>query len=328
VNKRWRLVGSLALLSVLAWRLDWARLGAAFAGLHVGLWLAAVGVYALAQTASSLRWQLLAGALGLGGSYGRYLSHYFIGMFFNLLLPTSVGGDVVRGWYLARAEGRRGAAWLSVLAERASGLLVLIVLACVAAALCPVALPGWLAAVVAALGGATLLGLLALPLLLRLPADGRLGRLLESGRVFLRRPGLLLGTTLLSVVVQLASVVLVWLIGLGLGLRVPAAYYGVLVPLVTLLTLLPVSLNGMGLREVGTVLLLAPLGVGAAEAVTLSVLQLAAYTLASLAGGVFCLLDRPAKCGLRIADCGLPEGETGLGQQPCPSSRGRDRKAA
>ena len=55
----------------------------------------------------------------------------------------------------------------------------------------------------------------------------------------------------------------------------PPAYYGVLVPLVSLLTLLPISLNGMGLRELATVVLLAPLGVGAAEAVTLAVLSFA-----------------------------------------------------
>jgi hypothetical protein len=86
-----------------------------------------------------------------------------------------------------------------------------------------------------------------------------------------------------------ANVVLVWLLGRGLGLPVPLAYYGVFVPLVALLTLLPVSVNGMGLRELGTVVLLAPVGVSTEKAVTLSVLTFAAFTAAGLCGGLFYL---------------------------------------
>ena len=98
--------------------------------------------------------------------------------------------------------------------------------------------------------------------------------------------------TLLSLVVQLASMVLAWLIGEGLGLHVPPLYYGVLIPLVSILTLLPISLNGMGLREAGTVLLLAPLHISEASAVTLSLLIFAVYTAASLMGGIFYLFDQ------------------------------------
>ena len=88
--------------------------------------------------------------------------------------------------------------------------------------------------------------------------------------------------------VQGANVLLAWLIGEALGLPVPPAYYGVLAPLVTLVTLLPISLNGMGLRELATVVLLAPLGVGGGEAVTLAVLSFAVYTAASLAAAACC----------------------------------------
>jgi uncharacterized membrane protein YbhN (UPF0104 family) len=292
VSKLCRLLGSLALLAVLAWRLDWRHLGSAFAGLDVRLWLAALGVYLVAQFLGALRWQLVAGALGFGGSWRRYVSHLFIGMFFNLVLPTSVGGDVVRGWYLASSEGRRGAAYLSVLVDRLIGVVVLVAMACVAAACCPVPLPAWLVGVVVGLGGGALLGLLALPLLRRLPLGERWQRLVGVGGVYLRRPRLLLATMALSVAVQLAHMVLLWLIGLGLGLRVPLAYYGVLATLVALLTLLPISLNGMGLRELGTVVLLGPLGVDAARAVTLSVLQFAAFSAGSLVGGGLYLFGR------------------------------------
>src|SRR5207244_2735510 len=87
-----------ALLALLAWRTDWARLSAAFAGLRLNFWLAAVGLYVLTQVVSAVRWQMLSRPLGFEQPLSHYVGFYFIGMFFNLFLPTSVGGDVVRAW--------------------------------------------------------------------------------------------------------------------------------------------------------------------------------------------------------------------------------------
>jgi uncharacterized membrane protein YbhN (UPF0104 family) len=296
VSKKWRLLGSLVLLGALAARIDWGQVASTFAAIDWSLWLAAVGVYALTQVVSARRWQLLAGVLGLGGSLAQYVRYYFIGMFFNLVLPTSVGGDVVRAWYLSRqqgeasADGRRMAAFLSVFADRASGVLVLVALACAATAACPVDLPRSISGSVAALGGGALLGVAALPLLRRLPLPGeRLPRLVEGGQTYLRHRRVLCAAMLLSLAVQVANVVLVWLVGEAMGLRVPPLYYGVMVPLVTLLTLLPISLNGMGLREAGTVLLLLPLGIDPTAAVTLSFLSFAVTTACSLGGVAFYL---------------------------------------
>jgi uncharacterized membrane protein YbhN (UPF0104 family) len=93
-------------------------------------------------------------------------------------------------------------------------------------------------------------------------------------------------STLLSVVVQLANILIVWLIGLALNLSVPGSYYLILVPTVTLLTLVPISLNGMGVREGGMAIFLAPLGVDPGTAITLAFLWFVAFVLPSL-GGVF-----------------------------------------
>jgi uncharacterized membrane protein YbhN (UPF0104 family) len=146
------------------------------------------------------------------------------------------------------------------------------------------------------MGIACVLGLAALPALpwLRkvLPAHPRLIQIMDCATLYLRDRRSLVMVTMLSLVVQLANVVLVWLIGEGMGLPVPPLYYGVLVPLVSILTLLPISLNGMGLREAGTVVLLSPLGVSSASAVTLSLLIFAVYTASSLSGGVFYLFGR------------------------------------
>jgi uncharacterized membrane protein YbhN (UPF0104 family) len=298
VNKTWRLLGTLALLAVLAGRVEWGRLATAVAGLDGRVWPLAVGLFALAQVLSSWRWRMLAGVAGFGGPPARYVAYYFIGMFFNLLLPTSVGGDVVRAWYLANQgdgppAGKYLAAFLSVFAERLNGVLVLVALACVATVCCPVALPGWLLACVASLGGGTVLGVASLPALRHIPIrNAGWRRLADAAATYRRHPRVLLGVTGLSLVIQVGNMVIVGLIGGALGLPVPALYYGVLVPLVALLALLPVSLNGMGLREAGAVLLLTPLGVDATAAVTLYLVTFAVYTLASLAGAACYLFGR------------------------------------
>jgi uncharacterized membrane protein YbhN (UPF0104 family) len=287
VSKHFRIAGSVLLLGILAWRLDREQLVGAFAGLKLLYWLLAGAVFVVAQVVSSLRWQLLSAPLGFETPWRHYLSFYFIGMFFNLLLPTSVGGDVVRALYLAAGAPRRSQAVLSILADRGTGLAVLVVLACCAGMLVP--LQAWMAGILIALAAGMVLGLAALPalpLVGRLPVVGpRLGPLVEGARVYLHRPGLLAGSTALSVVVQLAGIVQVWLIAKGLGLVLPLGYVAVVVPLVSLLTLVPISVSGMGLREMGMVVLLGPAGVTSATAVTLSLLWFASCAAISLVGG-------------------------------------------
>jgi uncharacterized membrane protein YbhN (UPF0104 family) len=265
--------------------------------------LAAVLLYLCAQVVSGLRWRLLARAQGFDGSGLRYIAYTFIGTFFNLALPTSVGGDVVRVWYLSGSAGagpstgRRLAALVSVLAERVNGVAVLVLLACVSAVCCPVPLPEWILWTVAGVGAATTFGLLAAPALWALfagsprlashPKLAHLRRLAEAGWSYCGQPRVLVVATLQSVVVQVFGAVTGYLVGESLGLPVPPLYYGLIMPLVALLTLVPISLNGMGLREAGFVVLLAPLGIEAAEAVTFALLLFAVGAAVGLIGAGF-----------------------------------------
>jgi uncharacterized membrane protein YbhN (UPF0104 family) len=310
VSKTLRLAGSAALLAFLAWRTDWRQMAAAFAGLRAGWWLAAVGLYAVTQVVSSLRWRLLARPLGFHQPLGRFVAFYYVGMFFNLVLPTSVGGDVVRAWYLDARSGRKAAAFLSVFADRASGLLMLIAIACAAAACSPLDLPPRALWTVYGVGASACLGLAGLLGLARYSGLStqypKLAKLLAAARhlsvALLPRPRLLLVTTLLSVFVQSANVVVLWLAGLALGLDVPASYYWVLVPVVTLMTMLPVSVNGMGVREWGTVLMLAPLGVGREAATALALLWFLTFSAVSVTGAGFYLFGRFPRFEVRRDD--------------------------
>jgi glycosyltransferase 2 family protein len=313
MGKLLRLSVSVALLAWIALRVNWADVGGAFTRVHALYWLAAVGLLLLAQLASAKRWQLFARELDFDRSLLQLFGYYLIGMCFNLVLPTSVGGDVVRVWYLDGGSKRRLAAFGAVLLERVNGLLVLIALACVATYLVPLELPWWVPATTWGIGAGAVLGLASMPLLARwsrlpLPRRQQLRTVLDT----LHHPRALPGATVLSVFVQIANIVAVWILGTALGANVPFGYYCILVPMVSLLTLLPVSLNGMGVREGGVLLFLTPLGVAEETALTLSFMWFAIQMAVSLLGGVVYLcgaFPRPGtKSGAETEDENGPVG--------------------
>jgi uncharacterized protein (TIRG00374 family) len=301
------------LLLWLGWRTDWRQVGHAFATLHWSLWWTSVALIILTQAVSGLRWRLLGLPLGLEQSIARYVGCYFLGMFVGLFLP-SVGGDVVRAWSLAAGPGRRWAALLSVLVDRSTGLLALLVMAVVGVGVCPVKLPVWIGWSICGAAAAAGFGCSAVIWLLHRRGHGSSSlspsadpppnasanqraswknyfrEAADAVAIYLGHPRLLVGTSVLAMALQAAQVGTVWLIGVGLDLTVPGLYYCLLVPVVSLLTLLPISISGMGVREASTVLLLAPLRVEGGAALTLAFLWYAAFVVASLVGIGFYLL--------------------------------------
>jgi uncharacterized membrane protein YbhN (UPF0104 family) len=236
-------------------------------------------------------------------------------MFTNLFLPASVGGDVVKALYLDGGSGRRLLALATVVIDRFSGLAVLLAQACLAVLLCPIVLPARVHLFVWGSAAAALAGLAALPVLKRLGQRfARTRRLLEAARAYRGRPRLVLEATGLAAGVQAANVAVVWLIGQALAAPVPGAYYWVLVPMVSLLVMVPVSVNGMGVREGALMLFLVPLGVAPGTALSLAWLWFAVFTATGLVGGVvsLCLGPRPTADGRPpIAEEGADHGPVG-----------------
>jgi uncharacterized protein (TIRG00374 family) len=322
---------SAAILTVLALKTDWEHVTAALRGLRWSGAFASFGVVVVAQLFSAVRWQWLARPLGFGGSLGKYIAAFFVGMFFNLLLPTSVGGDAVRAVYLNAKSGRLGFAALSVLLDRLSGLLVLLCVACLAAVLCPIDLPPWVKLAVGGCALAAVVGLALTPWLAKAasgltghPKFARLGRLAaklqDALAVYRREPRLIVTSTALSAVVQASSVLQVGLLGLAVGLDIPWAVYGIAAPMVALLTLLPVSFNGMGLREAGMVLFLAPAGVPAGTAVTVAFLWFLVQTAAGIVGGAVYALGPKLSAEMGHDDALGPDPDQGRAGQSRPAA--------
>jgi glycosyltransferase 2 family protein len=282
-----RVAVTLILVVYVGLNTDWNKVGPAIAKLDLRCGLGAVALLAVTQILSAFRWRICSRQLGIERSMAQHTGFYFIGMYFNLLLPTSVGGDVVRAWYLNGGSGRKLRAVASVLLDRVSGVIVLVALACAATLVVTANIPTgmllspWvcLAAGIGGIGGLVLLTHMKL-----LPVGRReqLKMILSAARA----PGPLALSTLCSLVVQLANVVVVWILALGLGLEIPFSYCCVFVPMVAIITMLPIGINGIGLREKAMAVFLVPVGIAEELGVTLSLLWFAVTLTVSMIGGL------------------------------------------
>ncbi|HEV3416446.1 MAG TPA: lysylphosphatidylglycerol synthase domain-containing protein [Pirellulales bacterium] len=295
-GRRWtfwlRAAAGLGLVGFLAAKTDWRPVATAIDGMRWEHWLVAVAIYLGSQVVSAWRWGALARPLGFDFPQRRFTQLYFEGMFFSLCLPSSIGGDVVKAYRLAPMAAGRVLAACTVLADRATGLIGLFVIGLTALAarsfdltLLP-ALAVGAALLLAALTSVSV-GLAILNRFVRLlRPEGRLSQLFVKLLPYHARPEVFRRAIGWGLAVQLLNVLVVVETGRAMGLQVPLVAYFVAVPVVALLTLLPVSVSGVGVREGGLVWMLASYGVGQGMGITLGILWFLVTVAGGLVGGL------------------------------------------
>ena len=264
----------------------------------------ALGVYLVAQSVSAVRWTVLARPLGIKTPFKDLVQYYLIGMFFNLFAPSTVGGDVTRVYYLvkdedAHAKGRPVTtvhAAISVLMDRGIGMVVLVWLGAVALLLFPsYAVPRTVRNVTFLLALGLLVGVLLAPVLKSfLPEDGhqftvKLRLALRGYRLHWRA---VLAAALFSLIVHVIQAWMHTVMGRALGLELPFSFCLIVYPLVGTFSAIPISLNGLGLREGGYVFLLAVVGIGTEQAIAFGILLFLIVALDSMLGGLLFLFQQ------------------------------------
>lgn len=263
---------------------------------RVAFFAAAVALYVAGQVLSSWRWQMLGALLKIPAPYSDYLAYYFIGMFTNVFVPGLVGGDALRAIYLGRRHRRLADAVASVIADRAIGLVALFWFAAVAAAGPAVRVPATVRGPTIAVGIISLIGFAALPLIGRLGTrmPARIANVTRTVQPYLSRPAALLPAAGLSVVLQLLLAVGQWILARGLGLSAPLGLFVLCVPIANVFASLPVTLNGLGVRETAYLMLFGTVGMAHADAIALGLLWFAVAALGNLTGVVaFVLTETP-----------------------------------
>ncbi|MCM2328660.1 MAG: flippase-like domain-containing protein [Lysobacter sp.] len=265
--------------------------------------VAGLAAFSVGQLVSSLRFVWALESLGRRIGFGESTRVHYVGLWFNQVLPTSMGGDVVKVLLLKPAYGMSRAVRATLL-DRLSGYLFL----AFAMALClplyfghfPSPYPGWFAATVAfgtAAGVAVLVaGARSGPVRRRFPARvrGILLFILDIPRFL--RGGYLWRQLGSSAVVHLSGVASFWALSTSLGVHATFVEHLLLVPLIFLVALVPVSFAGWGLRETGAIGLYGLVGIAATDALAVSLLFGFVLVLAALPGGVAWLLS-PRKPG-------------------------------
>jgi glycosyltransferase 2 family protein len=302
-----KLLVSAGLIGYFLWRIDLEQFLQTFAAARFSYIAVALGVYLIAQGVSAVRWTILTRPLGIKTPFKDLLQYYLIGMFFNLFAPSTVGGDVSRVYYLvkdeeAEAKGRAVTtvhAAMSVLMDRAIGMVVLVWLGALGLLLFPdYAVPEPVRSATFLLAGGLLLGVLVMPVLRRfMPEDGpqlavKLRLALRSYRLHWRA---LLAAAALSLTIHLIQAWMHTVMGRALGLELPFSFCLIVYPLVGTFAAIPISLNGLGLREGGYIFLLAVIGISAEQGIAFGILLLLIVAIDSMIGGLIFLLQQMPK---------------------------------
>ncbi len=269
-----KLAVSAGLVAWLGTRVDLAPLAGRFAGADPAWSLAALAVFLAQLAIAARRWALIQNAIGAPLGERAALELALVGQFFSQTLPSAIGGDAVRAALAARAGMPAARAASGVLVDRGTALVVLVGLVALClpltAGLAPE--PAFLASLgllAAGTGAGAALVLFVLPRIRPLPGRAWLfvRDLAADLRAALASPRIVF----MAVLVHLGVIASVWLLALALGVGAGFVVCLVLVPPIVLLTTLPVSLAGWGVRESASVAGFALVGVPAPDALALSV---------------------------------------------------------
>ena len=277
----------IAIVSFLVWRYDARSILRLLAHEQPGYFAAAVGIYILTIVISAYRWKLLAAIVQLDGPFADFLALRYIATFTNTLVPGVIGGDALRAVYLGRRTSRMVEAFASVFADRIVGLIGLLWLAALAAIFFNDAgLPATVTAPPVGIGIVTTVAFLASPLVIRLVhlMPARFKRYTSLIVIYLRRPGAVMITLVLSVVVQGALAVCQYLLARGIGINASLSLFLFCVPIAGVFASLPLTVNGLGVREGAYLVLFGMAGMDRTSAIALGLLWFVSTTLGALPG--------------------------------------------
>ncbi len=300
-----KLTVSAGLLAVLFNRADMRTMLNQFRQMNLGWMSAALGMYALMLLVSAWRWRLLLRIQSVAVGFGLLTKSFLVATFFNNFLPSNIGGDVVRVADTAPFTGSKTVATTVVLVDRLLGLIALLAVAALAsgvAVMSGVSLHGtawiWLA-----LAGLTV----GLVIVLKWPAtvtrmihgaaagraaglQTRVQNLIAAIHRFAAEPRPVWLAFVGAIAVQLLLVLFYVCAARSLAVPFPILAASVIVPISLAVQMVPLSINGFGVREAVFAFFFTSLGLDVSSALTLSLGSAMLIMLFSLSGGAVLVL--------------------------------------
>ncbi|HUU41941.1 MAG TPA: lysylphosphatidylglycerol synthase transmembrane domain-containing protein [Desulfatiglandales bacterium] len=250
----------------------------------------------------AIRWKVLLNIESKVLSLGTLIKYYFIGGFFNTFLPSGVGGDVVRAYYLKHHEINYRTGFSSVIIERMLGITALVLLSalsllmqififskvdldliwyisCLAVMFC-VVWAGYFNMERARPLGRRVFNLVPAKIKERFKTFSDAFELMGEPRSKLFKG------FLFSFIAHSFTICSVYFLALSLKIQLDFMYCMIIVPLISIISMVPVFISGIGIRESGYVFFLSPLGIEADKALALSILFYFLVVLIGLIGAV------------------------------------------
>ncbi len=291
---------SFGLLGFLFYRTDSESLLGVLKSIH-WLMLAPAALILFSTTLlQTFRWSLILRNFDLYVGYGRLFRIVLIGCFFNLFLPSSIGGDFFRAYYLGKHEktGVTMAATTTMI-DRLSGMSALMMLGLFCSFFSSHSLGG--VPLKAIFIGIFLLFTTGIVMffnpvlhrllertLVRIGASGLAGKappVYEGATRFRKNIPDVIATTILSLVIQVISISSVWVAAMAINIKAPFLLFLIFIPLINIAVSIPLTINGVGLREGMYFLLFSQIGVPMEASITLSLVTMLLYVSMALPGG-------------------------------------------
>ena len=293
---------SAALLVFLFSKVDAVRLWNAARHASLSWLVGALALYGVMVLASAWRWGLLLTAQDVRLPFRTLTSSFLVATFFNNFLPSNIGGDVIRIADTAPAAGSKTLATTVVLLDRGLGLLGLVFIAALGASAGSKFAGGGPVAPAMLWAGFGAAAALATPALFRPRTfarllqplrsfhpewvDTRLARLTSALSRFGQAPGALLGCFLGALLVQTILVGFYLAIAYSLSIPIGFSELAVIVPTTFIVQMVPLSMNGFGVREATFGFYFTRLGLPLESALLISFMGAALIMLFSLSGAV------------------------------------------
>ena len=305
-----RILISLSLLVLLFWltREHFAKIGQLLTSVKLFFFALAFLLFLLSVILIACRLRLAFAAQKSFFALRDLFSLSLIGYFFTNFMPTSIGGDLVKGYLISQRINSKMTSYTAIFIDRIIGLLSLVLIATVALAIINKGIEHsfiiWTVALL--LGCCTVfvfflfnkqglkkvgnsLGLMYLLRVLKL--DSLLKKIYNAMHIYKNHKKKIAQMLVFSIAAQFLNFCAVYLLSISLSIQVPFLKIILVMPVIAVLCMLPVTMNGLGLREWAFIFFFSPTTTSAA-ALSLSLLYLAVYLLASLIGGIIYLFWR------------------------------------
>lgn len=285
-----RIIITLVILVLIFRHIETENVKAIILKADIKLLLLAVAFQLFSTLLAGYRWGRVMHELKFGNATSFYIRSYFKGSFFNQGLPTSIGGDAVRVLDVAGNGHRKRDAFIGVFIDRVLGLTGLLILNLIANFFLPGLLPENLFLMINFMVISGILGFIAFIYVHKIKQlnKGRLFayilRISKDLNLILRDGRSISFHAVVGVLIHLFSIINIYLVGQSVGLEYDLLTIAVIVPPVFLLTLIPISLAGWGIREGALIGFFSLIGGNNANILSMSILYGVILIIASLPG--------------------------------------------